>query len=793
MLKHYFKIAIRSIIKSKIVSIISIISFAVGLTSALLILLYVVNETSYDRYNKNRKYIYRILTEIVDNWEEPRTQYILAPTLKSNYPEIINITRINNLFADVKKGEEYITNVQLRSADNDIFKIFTLPFLKGDPESALMDPFSVVISESMSREYFVDQDALGKSLTVKIWGEEIQLTVSGVMKNIPENSTFKADFIVPTDLSVKYWSQRFDYNGSMDDWMAPFYGETYLLLPENYGPAELENKFAEFEKTYLPEVLREIMRFHLQPLMDVYLRSSHLVNNSGIIGNIKNVYIFSLVGFIILIIASINYSILTAARLSTRSKEIGIRKVLGAGKNTLVKQILGESVITSFISLPFALLLAHLLLPAVNQLLRKQLVIHYTENWQYIAGFLLLTLFVGILSGSYLAFYISSFRPVDVLKSKVNNFITRSVYQKVLIITQLIIFIILILGTSVIYKQIHYALHQDMGLNKEGLVMIHFDNDDFRKRYGSFKNELSKNPDILNVSGAMFSPPYNGGMYWDIPRTDEPDQVLKVEGLSVDFNYIETLGFKLIDGRTFSEKFASDSTAIMLNETAVKKLGLVNPVGEMIDKKTVIGVIKDFHLHSFHMEINPMVIFMLDLKYAGEVVIRINPDNIPATLDFIENKWKEFAPDVLFDYSFFDDLLKELYSEERRFGQMISLITLLAIFISSIGLLGLALFIGEQRVKEIGIRKVFSSSVSLIVKLILKEYIWMVLIANVVAWPVAYYLMNKWLQNFVYHTKINFWLYILAAVLSIFIVLITISFQTIKAAQTNPAETLKYE
>jgi putative ABC transport system permease protein len=793
MLKHYFKIALRSITKSKVVSIISIISFTIGLTSALLILLFILNEISYDRYHKNRKRIYRVLSELIDYWEEPITGYILAPTLKNNFPEILYITRINNLFADVKKGEEYITNVQFMSADNDIFKIFTLPFLKGDPESALTDPFSVVISESMVREYFADKDVLGKVFTVKIWGEEIHLTVSGVMKKIPENSTFKADFIVPIDLSTKYWAQRYDYNNSMDDWMAPFYGQTYLLLPENYKPAELEKKFPEFEKTYLPGTIINRIQFHLQPLMDVYLRSSHLVNNRVAHGNIKNVYNISLVGFIVLLIAGINYTILTTARLSARSKEIGIRKVIGAGKNTLVKQILGESVITSFISLPVALLLVHLLLPSINQLIRREMVIHYYENLQYIAGFLLLTLFVGVISGSYLAFYLSSFQPVEVLKSKINTGINRSVYQKVLIVIQLIIFIILILGTGIIYKQIRYALHQDMGLKKEGLVMLHVDNKDFIKWYESFKDEISKNPDILNVSWAMFSPPFNDAMMAEVPRMDDPDQIVQVECLPVDFNYVETLGFRLLEGRTFSREFAGDSAAFMLNETAVKKLGLANPVGQMIHNQPVIGVLKDFHLHSFHKEIKPMIVFIMPSKDYGEVIVRIKPGKISTTMNFIENKWKEFVPDVQFDYRFFDEALKELYGEEQRIGQIIFLFTLLAIFIASIGLLGLALFIGEQRVKEIGIRKVFGSSVSRIVILILKEYILMVLIANIIAWPVAYYLMNKWLQNFTYHIKINFWLYIGAAALSIFIVLMTMSFQTIKAAQTNPAETLKYE
>lgn len=790
MLIHYFKIAFRNITRSKIVSIISIAGYAAGLTSALLILLYVLNETGYDRYHKNRDNIYRVLINYAGSWETPLAPYVLAPAMKNSFPEILSITRINWLSADVKKGEEFISDVRFRSADYGIFKIFTFPFLEGDPESALIDPFSVVISRSVEKEYFNNQDALGKVLTIQLWGEEIQLTVTGVMDIIPANSTFQADFIVPTDLAARYWSRRLNYKDLIINWQASF-GQTFVLLPENYKPSELEKKLPVFEKTYVPEGLG--MTFHLQPLMSMYLRSSHLVNNFVIHGDIRRVYIFSLTGLIILVIASINYIILSTARSSTRSKEIGIRKVLGAGKNNLVKQILGESVITAFISLPVALLLAHLLLPSVNQLFREQLVVHYAENWQYIAGLILLTLFVGLISGSYLAFYLSSFRPVEVLKSKINTGITRSVFQKALIIIQLIVLIVLILGTGIIYRQIHYALHADMGLNKEGLVIIRYDDDNFRKRYESFKDEISKNPGIVNVSGAMFSPPYNGGMEWEVARMDDPDQMVKVEGLAVDFNYIETFGFRLKDGRTFSKEFGSDSSAIMLNETAVDQLGLVDPVGKMIDNHPIIGVIEDFHLHSFHKEIRPMIINIMDFKYARDVVVRIKPENISETVAFLGEKWKEFAPDLPFNYIFFDDALEELYSEEQRFGKIISLFTLLAVFIGSIGLFGLSLFIGEQRVKEIGIRKVFGSSVSRIVNLILKEYILMVLIANVIAWPIGYFIMNKWLQNFAYHIKIDFWLYIVAAALSMFIVLATMSFQTLKAAHTNPAEILKYE
>lgn len=577
----------------------------------------------------------------------------------------------------------------------------------------------------------------------------------------------------------------------MVDWTATYFGQTYLLLPENYDPAKLEAKFPEFEATYIPEESK--IKFRLQSLKDVYLRSSHLVNNRTATGNIKNVYIFSLIGFLILVIASINYTILSTARASTRSKEIGIRKVTGAGRKTLVRQILGESIITSFISLPLALLLAHLLLPSVNQLFRKDLAFQLTENWHFIAGFILLTLLVGLMSGSYLAFYLSSFKPVDVLKSKINTGINKSVYQKILITIQLVIFIVLLLGTGIIFRQIRYVQNKDMGFNREGLMTIYHDDDEFRKRYFSFKNEVIKHPGVLNVSATMFGPPYNGGMQWEIPLKDNPDEIVRVEGLAVDFNYIETLEFTLLAGRAFSEEYGSDSSAIILNETAVKKLGIDDPVGEVIQDRTVIGVIKDFHLHTFHSEIMPMVIDIMDMKYSHDVVIRIDPENVSNTIAFIEEKWKEFAPDSPFEYSFFDDALEALYDDEKRFGKIISLSTLIAVFIACIGMFGLSLFIGEQRIKEIGIRKVFGSSSTQVVMLILKQYMLMVLIANLVAWPVAWYVMNRWLQNFAYRTKFEIWLFFAVAALSMIIVLATITFQTVKAAQTNPSETLKFE
>ena len=791
MLKHYIRAALRSIARNKAISVISIAGFTIGLASALLILLYVLNEISYDRHHEKRDRIYRVIIDHMGAWEQPGTQYILAPTMKSDFPEISAITRINWLQADILNSKDEFVNNYFNTADNDIFKIFTLPFIEGNPERALTDPFSVVITESFAGEYFPGQDPLNKTLNIKIFEDEYQLTITGIIKDPPKTATFRPEVIVPTDLAVRYWQVRFRNKDFMVDWTATYFGQTYLLLPENYDPADLEAKFPGFEKTYIPEGNKITMR--LQPLKDVYFRSSHMENNYVAGGNLKNVYIFSLIGFLILVIASINFTILSAARTSTRSKEIGIRKVTGASRKSLIRQITGESILISFISLPLALLVAYLLLPSFNQLFRKNLAFHLIENWYFTIGFILLTIIVGLLSGSYLAFYLSSLQPVDVLKSKINTGKSKSVYQKILISFQLVIFIGLLLGTGIIFRQINYMQTQDMGFNKEGLMSIYFNDDEFRKRYFSFKNEVIKNPGVLGVSGTMFSPPYNGGMQWEIPMPDNPDEMVRVEGLAVDFNYIETMEFRILEGRSFSEEFGSDSSAIILNESAVKKLGLEDPVGQLINNRPIIGVIQDFHLHSFHREIMPMIIDIIQLKYAREVVLRIDPENVTNTIRFLEEKWNEFAPDSPFEYAFFDDALESLYTNENRFGKIISLSTLLAVFIACIGMFGLSFFIGEQRTREIGVRKVFGSTSMQALTLILKQYMIMVLIANLVAWPVVWYAMNKWLQNFAYRINFELWLFVAVAILSMIIVLGTMTFQTVRAARTNPADTLKFE
>lgn len=445
--------------KSKTVSILSILGFAVGLASAMLILLFVLQETSHDKCHKNIDRIY-LVTEQVDEFQIPYTPYILAPALKSNFPEILSISRISWMNADIKKGNKYIENVSLKSADNDIFEIFTLPFLEGDPETALDDPFSVVISKSAANQYFESQGAYGKILTIRMMEEDIHLAVTGVMEDIPRNSHFTTDFIVPAELAVKYWKQRRNDERFLNDWSAKF-GETFLLLPEKYNVSQLEQKLPDFEKTYLPEGYGKI-KYHLLALKDVYLRSSHLESST-----------------------------------------------------------------------------------------------------------------------------------------------------------------------------------------KQGLLIIYLNDPEFRNRYGSFKDELAKNQNILNVSGTVYGPPYNGGQYMEARRVDDPEQKVIMEGMKVDFNYIETLEFKLVEGRAFSTEFGSDSNSIILNETAVEKLGLVDPVGKMIENRPIIGVLKDYHLHSFHKEIYPTIIDLMQIKSLREVVVRIDSGHIDETMAFIEDKWSEFAPDAL--------------------------------------------------------------------------------------------------------------------------------------------------
>lgn len=800
MLKHYLKITIRNILRNKVYSFINIIGLSIGLAGSFFILLYVLGETGYDRYHKKRNRIFRVLSEYTD-WEAttPETSLKLAPALADNFPEIEKIARIYRFkHTSVKSGNEFIEEKNFQCADAEIFDIFTLPFLIGDPESALEDPFSVVLTEKMSSKYFANRNPMGEILTVLCREELINLTITGILKDIPKKSTFKADFITPIFQAREELRRYFEKGGfsAPEGWGDAWYTIYLTLLNENQA-FDLKKKFPEFEKKNLPEYLQ--LQFDLQPLKDIYFHSSDYINNVTPQGNIKNVLLFSIIGFLILFVAGINFIILTTAKSILRSKEIGIRKVVGANINSIIKQVLTESILYSCFALLTAITLVHIFLPFINQLFNRELAVNYVENWQFTLGILLITLSIAVISGTYVVFFLSRYQPIDVFRSKLNTGITRLYFQRFLITVQLIIFCTLIICSGIIYRQIYFAQNLEMGFNNENLVIIYGLNNELNKKFNVFANEINKHPSIVNIS-AISSPglPTEMQEWYPVFIKHDPSKKVLVDNLWVHYNFIETLEIQMLEGRTFSREFSDDMyDHILINETGIRALEIDDPIGYEIDTgegeiATVVGVFKDFHAETVHEKIQPLIIELYP-EYVDECIIRIIPDNIPEIISFLKNKWEEFAPDIPFNYKFMNDIIEELYGKERKFGQIITVFTLLTILIASLGLFGLTLFITEQKKQEIGIRKTFGASVITMIIFITKDFLILVLIGNMIAWPVAWYLMDRWLQNFAYRTPFEAWIFIITGILSLIIVFLTMSLQTFKAASTNPVEVLKYE
>ncbi|MBU0712023.1 ABC transporter permease [bacterium] len=798
MFKNYLKIAVRNLIRHKTYSFINIAGLAIGMASCFLILLYVLDEMCYDRYHENAKQIYRILNEDTGNEEfYSTTPFVLAPTLINDFPEVTKITRMVKNLGEimVKQDENFIRENNLFFADQDIFDIFTFSFIKGNSKTALVEPYSIVITKKMAEKYFGDKDPMEKILTIKVENDLYDLKVAGVLKDIPRNSHFRADFIASMIIARNIFEkmeERFGFS-ILENWgfNNPF---TYLLLPDNYPASKLEQKLPDFKKRHVPDWLN--IKYHLQPLTDIHLHSTHVLSDIEVQGNITYVYLFSAIALLILLIACINFIILSTARSATRAKEVGVRKVIGASRSDVIKQILSESVLVSFISLPIAISLVEFFLPFANQLLRTKLTVNYYENWQFIISLILITFIVGITSGSYISFYLSSFQPVEILKRKLKPGQTKSNFRRILIIMQLSIYTMLIFCTGSIYRQLYYLQNKDLGFDKEHVVVINIPNPEFLQKYESFKNEVIQNSGIINISGAWLIPPTsNRGTAQIYPKND-PDNKKTIGLNAVDYNYFETLNIEFATGRSFSIKFSTDEKeAVIINETAAREFGFKSPIGEKIKdfgNREIIGVVKDFHLRSLYERIEPCM-FVLNPMEIYQVMIRIRPGNIPETLFFLKEKWKQFVPIAPFNYSFIDDNLNKLYESEQRAGKIIGYFTFLAILIASLGLFGLASFIAEQRTKEIGIRKVFGASVPVIVALLSKEIVKLTIIAIIIAFPVVYYAMNRWLQDFAYRINIGFGTFILTGLVALAIALFTVIFQAVKAATVNPVETLRYE
>ncbi len=799
MIKNYLKTAFRIITRNKAYSFLNIIGLATGMAACLLILLYVHYELSFDRYHQNASQIYRIIKEDPGNYYLGSNQYALTPAplaqaLIDEYPEILSVTRIdsqgNNL---ISYGKKTFLEPVVHFADPQTFEIFTFHFIRGDSKTALQDPYSIVLSESMAQKYFGDEDPMGKILNYR---EAYDFKVTGVFKAMPKNSHFTADFLIPFESLGKVFGWKMDIWGDNS-----FY--TYFLLREGADPGELEEKFPALIDKYAGDRIWSFQgqktKYLLQPLTKIHLYS-HVNFEISPNSDIKYIYIFTSIALLILIIACINYMNLATARSAKRAKEVGMRKVVGAHRKQLIRQFMGESVMMTLLSLSLALILVAVSLPAFNRFIERPLTLNLLENHQFLLGLFAVVVFVGLFAGSYPSVYISSFRPISVLRGAFSRGHKGKTLRNGLVVAQFIISIILIASTIVVRNQLHFIQNREMGYNREQILVMSIHDRNLPKKMEALRTELKSHPNITHVSLSRSLPNHVTSeriAEWPGKPDDVHVPIYVNEG---DYEFIDLFEIEMARGRNFSPDFPSDANgAILLNETAVKALGWEDPLGREMNhwgreerSGTVVGVIKDFHMHSLHLEIKPLYVF-LNPKSGRYISIKVKEQNLPGTIDFIRGTIREFSPQYPFNYQFFDDIFDRAYRAEQKIGTQFSVFAMLAILIACLGLFGLASFTAEQRTKEIGIRKILGASVSHIAFLLSREFTKWVVIANIVAWPIAYYVMTQWLQNFAYKVNLGLFSFLLAGAFALFIALLTVSFQTIRAATANPVDSLRYE
>jgi putative ABC transport system permease protein len=793
MIKNYFKIAFRNLWRHKTFSFINIMGLAVGLTACFLIFLLVSFEMSYDSFHTKSNRIYRLVTDLKtpsDDLHIPVTSWAFAPKIKSDMPEVEAFTRVSGGSFLVKKDNLKFQEDKMLFADSSLFEVFDFKLIKGNPHTVLKNPFSIVLSESAAKKYFGKEDPMGKILSFS--GDNIPATVTGIMRNIPENSQIKTDFFV----SMSSFTQNI--NKGIDDQWGNFGAVSFLLLKPETSADALEKKFPQFLNNWIGKDMDKAQMhytFFLEPLQDVYLYSTR---DGGKSGNIKNVYIFSLIAIFILLIACFNFINLTTARASERAKEVGVRKMAGATKNQLAKQFIGESILLCLIAFLLSLALSALFLPMFNQLSGKIISPGIFSDLSKIGNLFLLSIFIGLLAGAYPAIVLSSFKPIVVLKGRFTTGMKGVLLRKGLVVAQFSISIALIIGTIIVYSQMQFMRMQDLGFNKDQMMILDTNGD---PAGGTFKQSISTIPGVKSVSLSSSAPSLgNSSAYSEVENRNGDLQVGTLALYNIDVDFIPQYEMKIIAGRNFSKDFPADTThSMIINEAAVKMFGF-SSADQIIGKRfkqwgregKVIGVIKNFNYRSLQKNIEPLSM-RLEPNSQSLVNINIQSANIPGTIAAIESKWKEMIPGRPFSYIFLDESFNKQYENEDRFGKLFFNFSILAILISCLGLLGLASYSTLQRTKEIGVRKVLGASVSNITSLLSKDFIKLVLIALLIASPIAYWGMYSWLQSFAYRIDIHWWIFIVAGLIALFIALFTVSFQAMKAAMANPVKSLRTE
>ncbi len=801
MLKNYLKIAVRNLRKHKGYSFINIFGLAVGMTCCWLILLYVQHELSYDRFHQDANRIFRIAW-ITGN-PQTRTPHPMAQALAKDFAEVESAVSLSPIWAPgltrqkfaFRYGEKRFEENEVFSADSTFFAVFSFPLVKGDPQTALRSPTSLVLTERMAKKYFGAEEPLGKVLTIN---NSVDLQVTGVMQDVPAASHMHFDFL------ISYVLLKMRETGSYYTW-DDFGHYNYIKLAPTADPKSLEAKIPGWFLTYntwpaddIAELKSGQTAFRLQPITDIHLRS-HLKWELEPNSDIAYVYLFSAIAVFVLFIACINFMNLATARSATRAKEVGIRKVLGALRQQLIGQFLGESILLSLTALLLSLAAVELLLPFFNSWSGANLAVSYRDNPRRILGIGGMALLVGIISGSYPAFFLSALQPVQTLKDTMRFGVRSARFRQILVTTQFAISIALIASAGIVAAQLKFLKNQKLGFDKSQIAVVPIKTAAMRRNYEAVKTELLRHPNLVsitavsNVPGGRFN---QNEIFWQTAE-DEQD----VSQVRVDYDFFKTLGIEIAQGRGFSQTLATDSaSAFILNETAARLYAWDTAVGKEITwldddnvrRGQIIGVAKDFHFQSLHHNIEPLLFQVLPAGF-NYFLIKMSGHDVAGTLAALEKKWKTFDPERAFEYSFLDADFAALYESEERMKTVVENFSSLAILIACLGLLGLASFMIQQRTKEIGVRKVLGASVSQIVVLLSRDFAQLVGIAFVVATPVAYLMMNSWLQSFAYRAAIEWQIFVWAGLFALIMACLTVSYQAAKAALANPIEALRYE
>jgi putative ABC transport system permease protein len=812
MIKNYISIAWRNLLKNKTFSLINLVGLASGLACFILIALYVADEISYDRHNEKASRIYRINSDILfggNNLHMAVTPDPMGAVLQKDYPQVESFVRFYNSSGSklIKKGNEFINESNVVHADSTLFDVFTLPAVAGNTKTALSEPNTVVITESTAKKYFGTTDVVGKNIETDESKNPLY-KVTAVIKDIPHNSHFNFDFIFSMD-NVNYpWGSFLSNNF-----------QTYIVLREGTDYKTFEKNFAQVIDKYLLPQAKQFMNigsmddfkkagnkldYTLMPLTDIHLNSDR-TPELGVNGNIQYVYIFSAVALFVLLLACINFMNLSTARSASRAKEVGIRKVLGTEKKALIRQFLTESTLMAFLSLLIAIFIAWACIGYFNNLSGKSLAITDLLQPKYLLFLMLLPFAVGLLAGGYPAFYLSSFTPIAVLKGKVNAGFKRSQLRNVLVVFQFATSIILIVGTIIVYRQLDFIQTKKLGFNKDQVLVVN-GTGALGKSAEAFKNEVAK---MAGVAGATF------GGYLPVSNSSRNDNTYSKEAVmdsknglnmqtwTIDYDYVPVMGMEMVKGRNFSKDFGADSNAIIINESTAKVLGYENPIGKKIytyfqDQFTttlrsydIIGVVKNFHFESLKQGVGPLCFRLGNGRWA--TAFKVSTANIQPLVKNIEIKWKSMAPGMPFSYEFLDESFDSMYRVEQRTGKLGLGLAIVAILIACLGLFGLATYMAEQRLKEIGVRKVLGATVGNITSMLSKDFIKLVLIAALFAFPFSWWMMHRWLQDFAFRVDISWWVFALAGIIALLIAMITVSSQAIKAAVANPVNSLRSE